>query len=78
MENKVIRCQDCYTQFIFTVNQQQKYAGNGWADPIRCPHCRERKKERWNTYVEYAGLMSGATMRAHSRHGRGFFRKMGR
>ena len=26
MENKVIRCQDCYNKFIFTVKQQEMYA----------------------------------------------------
>lgn len=78
MENKVLRCQDCYTQFVFTAIQQQKYADNGWADPIRCPRCRDRKKKRWSQYDEYARLMQGATMRIYSCHGRGFFRKLGR
>lgn len=78
MENKVLRCNDCYTQFIFSVHQQQKFAGNGWADPIRCPRCREKRKESYIKHAEYASLMQSATARVFSRHGRGFFKKMGR
>ena len=78
MENKVIRCQDCYNKFIFTVKQQQMYAEKGWSDPIRCPSCRARKKGIWATTEDYKKMMQGATMRMYSRHGRGFFRKLGR
>ena len=57
MENKVIRCQDCYNKFIFTVKQQQMYAEKGWDDPIRCPSCRARKKEIWATTEDYKKMM---------------------
>ena len=78
MENKIIRCQDCYNKFVFTVKQQQTYLKNGWGDPIRCPSCRARKKEIWATNEDYKSSMGGYIMRKYSRHGRGFFRKMGR
>ena len=25
MKNKILRCQDCYNKFIFTVKQQENY-----------------------------------------------------
>mgnify|MGYP002519285483 CR=1 FL=1 len=78
MENKVIRCQDCYNKFFFTVKQQQMYAEKGWQDPIRCPDCRARKKERWAAHEDIKALMGGYTMRKFSRRGSGFFRKLGR
>lgn len=45
MKNKVIKCQDCCTNFIFTTKQQEYFKANGWADPIRCPNCRGHKKQ---------------------------------
>lgn len=77
MEKKVLRCQDCYNKFIFTVKQQQAYAERGWDDPIRCPSCRARKKEIRATQEDIRSLMSGCTIRKYSRHGRGFFSKLG-
>jgi len=77
MKNKVLRCQDCCTDFTFTVKQQQSYAERGWCDPIRCPSCRARKKEIWQINENYKALMQGTTQRLLSRHGRGFFKKIG-
>lgn len=78
MKDKVVRCQDCCNNFVFTVKQQESYAERGWTAPIRCPSCRARKKEIWQTNEEYKKLMAGGPMRLHSRHGRGFFKKLGK
>lgn len=78
MENKIIRCQDCYNKFVFTVKQQQMYLEKGWQAPIRCPSCRARKKEIWAANEEYNAIMGKCVMRKFSRHGRGYFRKLGR
>ena len=78
MEKKTIRCQDCYNNFIFTVKQQERYAENGWTDPIRCPSCRARKKEIWATTTDYQQLMEEITLRKCSPACRSFFRKIGR
>ena len=78
MENKTIRCQDCFSEFTFTVKQQKIYGEKGWADPIRCPTCRERKKKLREASEDYRMLMHGAVMRIHSGHGRGYFRRTGR
>lgn len=78
MNNKIIRCQDCYNKFIFTVKQQQTYTARGWQDPIRCPGCRARKKEIWGTHEYYKAVTEGFTMRKFWRHGTGLFRKSGK
>ena len=78
MKDKVLRCQDCCNHFVFTVRQQQSYKDRSWADPIRCPSCRARKKEIWQTNEDYKALMHGGPMRLYSRHGRGFFRRVGK
>lgn len=77
MKDKVLRCQDCCNHFVFTVKQQQNYQDRGWTDPIRCPSCRARKKEIWQTNEDYKKLTHGGPMRLYSRHGRGFFKKLG-
>ena len=46
MKDKVIRCQDCCNNFVFTVKQQKSYAERGWTAPIRCPSCRARKRPK--------------------------------
>ena len=56
MRDKIIRCQDCYNKFIFTVKQQQLYQPRGWQAPIRCPSCRARKKEIWLTNENYKAV----------------------
>ncbi len=45
MEDKEIRCQDCCGHFIFTAKQQKFYIERGWPDPIRCPRCRDHRRE---------------------------------
>ncbi len=74
MQDKVLRCQDCYKEFIFTKKQQLQYAENGWQDPIRCPVCRERRRLRRELFDnDYVSLMQGCALRRYSRHGRGYF-----
>jgi len=48
MENKKLECKDCKYEFIFTVNEQEFYKSKDFSDPIRCPDCRQRKKESRN------------------------------
>lgn len=45
MQDKVINCRDCGTQFTFTVGEQEFYAQKGYTnDPQRCPSCRSARK----------------------------------
>jgi hypothetical protein len=44
--NKVIKCQDCGEDFIFTERDQEFYAEKGFAEPKRCHFCRKARKER--------------------------------
>lgn len=75
MENKILRCQDCYNKFIFTTQQQEKYLLNGWQDPIRCPSCRARKKEIYATNMEWS---NNTSKKLFSTHKINLFNKIGR
>ncbi|MGI6324550.1 MAG: zinc-ribbon domain-containing protein [Bacilli bacterium] len=50
MEDKTIKCQDCGTDFVFTVAEQEWYAEKGFNnEPKRCKVCRDKRKaERRN------------------------------
>lgn len=39
-----IKCQDCGTEFIFTVAEQKWYEEKGFTPPKRCRYCRNRRK----------------------------------
>lgn len=76
MQERILRCQDCCCEFVFTERQQEHFAQRGWAAPIRCPNCRASKKQREQMEATYRFLMRSEEMRLHSRHGRGYFRKL--
>lgn len=43
--DKTITCQDCGTEFVFTVGEQEFYAQKGFTnEPVRCPSCRQQRK----------------------------------
>lgn len=45
MQDKIIRCRDCGTDFTFSVGEQEFYAQKGYTnDPQRCPTCRAQRK----------------------------------
>lgn len=47
MQDKIITCKDCGTEFTFTVGEQEFYAQKGFEnDPVRCKECRIAKKTR--------------------------------
>jgi CxxC-x17-CxxC domain-containing protein len=44
-QDKVLTCQDCGTQFVFSANEQAFYAERGFAnEPKRCGPCRQSRK----------------------------------
>jgi len=47
-QEKSIQCSDCGVTFIFTVEEQEFFASQGYAnEPKHCPSCRlVRKSER--------------------------------
>jgi hypothetical protein len=46
MEDKNLVCQDCGSQFVFTVGEQEFYREKGFGnEPKRCKECRDRKKQ---------------------------------
>ncbi|MCL6635912.1 MAG: zinc-ribbon domain containing protein [Peptococcaceae bacterium] len=46
-EEKLLNCKDCGRDFVFTVGEQEFFAGKGFQhDPSRCPECRAARKAR--------------------------------
>lgn len=42
-EKKII-CKDCGNEFTLTVGEQKFYEEKGFAEPVRCKECRNRRK----------------------------------
>ena len=46
MEDKTLVCQDCGSEFVFTVGEQEFYKEKGFDnEPKRCKMCRDKKKQ---------------------------------
>ena len=45
MEDKIIICQDCGQEFIFTEGEQKFYAEKNLITPKRCKACRDARKK---------------------------------
>jgi hypothetical protein len=41
----ILDCRDCSEGFPFSGDDQERFAENGWAHPIRCPDCRQARKD---------------------------------
>lgn len=49
MADKVIKCKDCSSEFVFTENEQAFYKEKGFDnEPQRCPDCRKARKQQRN------------------------------
>ena len=50
LQDEVIVCKDCGTEFTFSVRDQEFYEKMGFTNkPVRCKECRDkRKSERAN------------------------------
>lgn len=47
MADKIIKCKDCNTDFVFTESEQAFYREKGFDnEPQRCPDCRAAKKQQ--------------------------------
>lgn len=46
MPDRMIECQDCGQEFVFTERDQEFFAEKGFVDPKRCKPCRDKKKAR--------------------------------
>ncbi len=45
MEDKMLTCKDCATQFVFSAREQQFFAEKGFANqPQRCRDCRQSRR----------------------------------
>lgn len=41
-----LECRDCEEEFVFSGDDQDRFAQNGWNPPIRCAECRQARKEQ--------------------------------
>jgi len=49
MPDKILICQDCSREFVFTEGEQEFYKEKGLQnEPKRCPDCRKAKKAQFN------------------------------
>lgn len=44
LEDKLLRCVDCETDFIFTVGEQRYFHSKGLSIPKRCLGCRQKRR----------------------------------
>ena len=50
MEDMMLQCIQCESDFTFTTSEQLKYERMGFSEPRRCPQCRRHKlkqEEGW-------------------------------
>lgn len=45
-KDKVIVCRNCGKEFTYTVGEQNFYEEKGFAAPVRCKECRDKRKEQ--------------------------------
>ena len=45
MQDMKIKCQDCATEFVFSVAEQKFYEEKGFILPKRCRYCRNKHKQ---------------------------------
>lgn len=45
MADLTIKCKDCGNEFVFTEREQEFYKEKGFNDPVRCPECRQKRKQ---------------------------------
>lgn len=46
-----LECRDCEEEFVFSGDDQDRFAQNGWNPPIRCAECRQARKEQRDSGV---------------------------
>ena len=55
MEDKVLVCQDCGKEFVFTAGEQEFYKEKGFEnEPKRCKACRDARKAQRRQRAEEA------------------------
>ncbi len=46
-EEKILTCQGCGSEFVFSAEEQEFFASRSYTEPKRCPSCRAaRRSER--------------------------------
>lgn len=58
MKNKYLYCKDCHCKFAFTEKQQLFFKSKKWDNPIRCPTCREKRKQTIRFNNDYLRVLA--------------------
>ncbi len=53
--DKTLVCWDCGHDFVWTAGEQSYYLRKKLAEPKRCPHCRQTKREVFARKQTHAG-----------------------
>jgi len=58
-KDKIIICQDCGQEFVWTLGEQGFYEEKGLKEPVRCPMCRATykaaKKDKFRGEIKTLG-----------------------
>lgn len=46
MEDQILICIQCESEFAFTPDEQKRYERMGFDEPHRCPQCRKHKSKK--------------------------------
>ncbi len=71
--DKVLTCQDCGQQFVFTAREQEFYAERQFSEPRRCPSCRASRKAARGDSGGYGGGYSSGGFGGRDRGPREMF-----
>lgn len=55
-EDKTIICKDCSKEFIFTAGEQVFYNDKNLSEPLRCPDCRQARKQKTSEFHDKSRL----------------------
>lgn len=71
--DKVLSCQDCGQQFVFTAREQEFYAERQFSEPRRCTSCRASRKAARGDSGGFGGGYSGGGFGGRDRGPREMF-----
>ncbi|MCB4756424.1 MAG: zinc-ribbon domain-containing protein [Elusimicrobia bacterium] len=64
--DRLLRCIDCNTEFVFDEGEQHFFRSKGFTDPKRCPRCRKRMKDRTKRRGRFQRFFRGGRPRRHN------------
>ena len=69
MADKILLCGTCGGEFVFSVREQEFYAGMGYVDPRHCGPCRRVRKQYFADTVPVTCEECGGVFRVSLKEG---------